>query len=69
MHTPSILSDTQMPKKKITISVDQDLCDWLKNEVNSEDHQFSSMSHAIEYCIAYLKKDREFKLADKRANK
>ncbi len=54
-----------MPKKKLTISIDQDLCDWLKDEVNSEDHKYSSMSHAIEYCIAYLKKDKEFKLADK----
>ena len=58
-----------MPKKKIAISIDQDLYDWLRDEVNSEDHKFSSMSHAIEYCIAYLKKDREFKLADKRASK
>jgi hypothetical protein len=23
------------------------------------------MSHAIEYCIAYLKKDREFELAER----
>jgi Arc/MetJ-type ribon-helix-helix transcriptional regulator len=58
-----------MPKKKITISIDQDLCNWLKEEVNSEDHKFSSMSHAIEYCIAYLKKDIEFKLAEKPTNK
>jgi hypothetical protein len=54
-----------MPKKKITISIDEDLCVWLRNEVNSEDHTFSSMSHAIEYCIAYLKKDKEFRLAHK----
>jgi Arc/MetJ-type ribon-helix-helix transcriptional regulator len=58
-----------MPKKKLTISIDHDLCDWLHNEVNSEDHKFSSMSHAIEYCIAYLKKDREFKLAEKTQSK
>ena len=49
-----------MPKKKIAISLDKDLYDWLKREVDSEEHQFSSMSHAIEYCIAYLKKDRDF---------
>ncbi len=56
-----------MTKKKITISIDEDLYDWLKSEVDSEDRKFSSMSHAIEYCIAYLKKDREFILADKDA--
>ena len=49
-----------MPKKKIAISLDKDLYDWLKHEVDSEEHKFSSMSHAIEYCIAYLKKDKDF---------
>jgi Arc/MetJ-type ribon-helix-helix transcriptional regulator len=54
-----------MPKKKIAISIDQELYDWLKCEVNSDERKFASMSHAIEYCIAYLKKDREFELAKK----
>jgi Arc/MetJ-type ribon-helix-helix transcriptional regulator len=54
-----------MPKKKIAISIDQELYDWLKNEVDSEEHTFASISHAIEYCIAYLKKDKEFKLPKK----
>jgi Arc/MetJ-type ribon-helix-helix transcriptional regulator len=55
-----------MPKTKIAISLDKDLYDWLKREVDSEDHKFSSMSHAIEYCIAYLKKDKDFEHAHKR---
>jgi Arc/MetJ-type ribon-helix-helix transcriptional regulator len=54
-----------MRKKKIAISIDQDLYDWLKREVDSEDRKFASMSHAIEYCIAYLKKDRDFEFANK----
>jgi Arc/MetJ-type ribon-helix-helix transcriptional regulator len=51
-----------MAKKKLAISIDQELYDWLKRQVDSEERTFASMSHAIEYCIAYLKKDREFKL-------
>ena len=54
-----------MNKKKIAISIDQELYDWLKHQVNSEERTFASMSHAIEYCVAYLKKDREFELAKK----
>ena len=54
-----------MAKKKLAISIDQELYDWLKLQVNSEERTFASMSHAIEYCIAYLKKDREFKLPTK----
>jgi Arc/MetJ-type ribon-helix-helix transcriptional regulator len=51
-----------MTKKKIAISIDQVLYDWLRREVDSEERKFASMSHAIEYCIAYLKKDQEFEL-------
>ncbi len=51
-----------MTKKKIAISIDQELYDWLKAQVDSEDRRFASMSHAIEYCIAYLKKDKDFEL-------
>jgi hypothetical protein len=54
-----------MTKKKIAISIDQELYDWLKGEVDSEQRTFASMSHAIEYCIAYLKKDYEFELTEK----
>jgi len=54
-----------MAKKKLAISIDQELYDWLKREVDSEERTFASMSHAIEYCIAYLKKDREFELVEK----
>ena len=54
-----------MAKKKIAISLDQELYDWLKREVDSDARTFASMSHAIEYCIAYLKKDRDFELAKK----
>jgi Arc/MetJ-type ribon-helix-helix transcriptional regulator len=54
-----------MTKKKITISIDQELYDWLKGEVNSKDKTFASMSHAIEYCIAYLKKDYDFEATKK----
>ena len=54
-----------MKKKKIAISIDQGIYDWLKAEVDSEDHTFASMSHAIEYCIAYLRKDKEFELLNK----
>lgn len=57
-----------MPKKKISISIDQDLYEWLTREVDSEERKYSSISHAIEYCIAYLKKDKEFELSDKRAS-
>ena len=57
-----------MPKKKIAISIDQELYGWLRHEVDSEERTFASMSHAIEYCIAYLKKDRDFELAKKRAS-
>ncbi len=57
-----------MPKKKISISIDQDLYDWLTREVDSEERKYSSISHAIEYCIAYLKKDKEFKLSDNRSS-
>ncbi len=49
-----------MPKKKIGISIDEKLYDWLKDQVDSEDRTFASISHAIEYCIAYLKKDKDF---------
>ena len=52
-------------KKKIAISIDQGIYDWLKAEVDSEDRTFASMSHAIEYCIAYLRKDKEFELLNK----
>ncbi len=54
-----------MTKKKIAISIDQELYDWLKNEVDSEERTFASISHAIEYCIAYLKKDKDFELNNK----
>jgi hypothetical protein len=54
-----------MAKKKIAISIDQELYDWLKHEVDSEERTFASISHAIEYCIAYLKKDKEFELPKK----
>jgi hypothetical protein len=54
-----------MAKKKIAISIDQELYDWLKHEVDSEERTFASISHAIEYCIAYLKKDKEFELPNK----
>ena len=58
-----------MPKKKIAISLDKDLHDWLKHEVESDEHKFSSMSHAIEYCIAYLKKDKDFEDKNARPTK
>ncbi len=54
-----------MKKKKIAISIDQGLYDWLKTEVDSEERTFASMSHAIEYCIAYLRKDKDFELLNK----
>ena len=54
-----------MKKKKIAISIDQELYDWLKDEVDSEERTYASMSHAIEYCIAYLKKDKDFDLPKK----
>lgn len=54
-----------MKKRKIAISIDQGLYDWLKSEVDSEERTFASMSHAIEYCIAYLRKDKEFELQNK----
>ncbi len=54
-----------MTKKKIAISIDPELYDWLKHQVDSEERTFASMSHAIEYCIAYLKKDKEFELPQK----
>jgi len=54
-----------MTKKKIAISIDQELYDWLKSEVDSEERTFASMSHAIEYCIAYLKKDYDFERTKK----
>ena len=54
-----------MAKKKIAISINQELYDWLKRQVDSEDRTFASMSHAIEYCIAYLKKDYDFEIAKK----
>lgn len=54
-----------MRKKKIAISIDQELYDWLKGQVDSEERTFASMSHAIEYCIAYLKKDYDFELTKK----
>jgi Arc/MetJ-type ribon-helix-helix transcriptional regulator len=54
-----------MTKKKIAISIDQELYDWLRTEVDSEKRTFASMSHAIEYCIAYLKKDYDFELTKK----
>jgi Arc/MetJ-type ribon-helix-helix transcriptional regulator len=54
-----------MTKKKIAISIDQELYDWLKREVASEERTFASMSHAIEYCIAYLKKDYDFEAPTK----
>ena len=54
-----------MTKKKIAISIDQELYDWLKAQVDSEERTFASMSHAIEYCIAYLKKDYDFELTKK----
>lgn len=54
-----------MPKKKIAISIDQELYDWLKSEVDSEERKFASMSHAIEYCVAYLKKDYDFEATKK----
>jgi Arc/MetJ-type ribon-helix-helix transcriptional regulator len=54
-----------MTKKKIAISIDQELYDWLKKQVDSEERTFASMSHAIEYCIAYLKKDYDFELTKK----
>lgn len=49
-----------MNKKKITISLDEELYEWLKQQVDSEERTFASISHAIEYCVAYLKKDRDF---------
>ena len=58
-----------MTKKKIAISIDQELYDWLKRQVDSEDRTFASMSHAIEYCIAYLKKDKDFELAETKKSK
>ena len=58
-----------MTKKKIAISIDQELYDWLKRQVDSEDRTFASMSHAIEYCIAYLKKDKDFEIAETRKAK
>ncbi len=51
-----------MAKKKIGISIDEELYEWLKHQVDSEERTFASISHAIEYCIAYLKKDKEFEL-------
>ncbi len=51
-----------MPKKKIAISIDEELYDWLKRQVDSEERTFASISHAIEYCIAYLKKDKDFEM-------
>jgi|GEM_PF-1889020 len=51
-----------MTKKRIAISIDQELYNWLKRQVDSEDRTFASMSHAIEYCVAYLKKDKDFEL-------
>jgi Arc/MetJ-type ribon-helix-helix transcriptional regulator len=54
-----------MTKKKIAISIDQELYNWLRSQVDSEERTFASMSHAIEYCIAYLKKDYDFELTKK----
>lgn len=43
-----------MPNKKpVTISVDQDLLDWIGSQVNRR--RFADRSHAVEYSLQFVK--------------
>ena len=41
-------------KSKFSVSVDNDLCEWLDSEIGEK--RFSSRSHGIEYALTKLKK-------------
>lgn len=45
-----------MRKKKITISIHDDILQWIDKQIN-EKHTFASTSHAIEYAMYKLIKE------------
>ncbi len=44
-----------MGKVEITLTIEEDLIDWIKNQINA--HQFDSVPQAFEYAIAHLKEE------------
>lgn len=45
--------EKQKPKKKLSVTVDQDLYDWMRKEIQSK--RFASESHAVDYALYHLK--------------
>ncbi len=43
-------------KEKISVSVEPQLLEWVDEQVNSK--RFASRSHAIEYALARLKREK-----------
>ena len=48
-----------MPKKKVTITVEKTLIDWIDKQV--ETYRFRNTSHAFEFAVARLKEAEEKK--------
>ena len=46
---------TGRKKPTVSITIDQDLIDWVKGEVGEK--RFSSLSHAVEYALHRLRKE------------
>jgi Arc/MetJ-type ribon-helix-helix transcriptional regulator len=44
-----------MNKVKISVSIDQDLLEWIQKEIDKK--RFASVSHAVNYALNELKKN------------
>ncbi|MDA7941357.1 MAG: hypothetical protein MPI95_01165 [Nitrosopumilus sp.] len=43
-------------KTKVTVSIDRQLFDWLK--ANVDEKRFAHVSHGVEYCVNAVKEGR-----------
>jgi len=55
---PNKQSKNAMPRKKRTITLPQDVLDWIDKEIK-EKRRFGSLSHAIEYCVYKVMREKE----------
>jgi len=49
-----------MSRDKITVSLDREIIKWIENAVSNK--IFYNKSHAIEFCLEYIKKHNKLPL-------
>jgi Arc/MetJ-type ribon-helix-helix transcriptional regulator len=59
MNEVIIISDTNMPKQRLQVTIREDIVHWIDKQV--EKLRFASRSHALEYAMLQLMQEEKEK--------